>query len=214
MWMLRDSLKNVNSLQVLIDTWWNVNVYVVPAMESGAEGINRYMVECEFICTICIRWHTFVLIDTWWNVNLTTLHLLVEPEQVLIDTWWNVNVPSTTISVDTLSVLIDTWWNVNKSVRQQVYDSLNVLIDTWWNVNVEQFTQYRVEDLVLIDTWWNVNWALRVSENSWKHCINRYMVECELKNVFSDGNIGAVLIDTWWNVNGGTALEVSKRKGY
>ena len=32
---------------VLIDTWWNVNMMVIPIWMQTEESFNRYMVECE-----------------------------------------------------------------------------------------------------------------------------------------------------------------------
>ena len=54
---------------VLIDTWWNVNLFVLRLPAFALQ----------------------VLIDTWWNVNLFVLRLPAFALQVLIDTWWNVN---------------------------------------------------------------------------------------------------------------------------
>ena len=34
---------------VLIDTWWNVNAEEPEEEKVGADGFNRYMVECEFL---------------------------------------------------------------------------------------------------------------------------------------------------------------------
>ena len=36
---------------VLIDTWWNVNTIAVTRKRSNGVCFNRYMVECEYICT-------------------------------------------------------------------------------------------------------------------------------------------------------------------
>ena len=33
--------------RVLIDTWWNVNVFIFMVNRLVARRINRYMVECE-----------------------------------------------------------------------------------------------------------------------------------------------------------------------
>ena len=54
---------------VLIDTWWNVNISSI-----------TFDGEC-----------ILVLIDTWWNVNVVESKTESEPTGVLIDTWWNVN---------------------------------------------------------------------------------------------------------------------------
>ena len=54
---------------VLIDTWWNVNLYL-PTLPQPL---------------------TAVLIDTWWNVNHERQEQVKCRLWVLIDTWWNVN---------------------------------------------------------------------------------------------------------------------------
>ena len=59
-----------NLLQVLIDTWWNVNELI-------------HAVQCT---------GDLVLIDTWWNVNVMVSMTVLTTVIVLIDTWWNVNV--------------------------------------------------------------------------------------------------------------------------
>ena len=56
-------------MNVLIDTWWNVNKVRAKVFEEGKA----------------------VLIDTWWNVNLTWSRTETLQTWVLIDTWWNVN---------------------------------------------------------------------------------------------------------------------------
>ena len=56
-------------LEVLIDTWWNVN--------------QQYHIQ-EMLTQL-------VLIDTWWNVNTLTVSVMPDSIKVLIDTWWNVN---------------------------------------------------------------------------------------------------------------------------
>ena len=54
---------------VLIDTWWNVNSYILQSSSA----------------------HCPVLIDTWWNVNSFIRIQCQMWLMVLIDTWWNVN---------------------------------------------------------------------------------------------------------------------------
>ena len=54
---------------VLIDTWWNVNLQ---------KPCSPLLVKC-------------VLIDTWWNVNINFSGKMAQMTTVLIDTWWNVN---------------------------------------------------------------------------------------------------------------------------
>ena len=79
-------------MNVLIDTWWNVNVFKTLRSEIRCLCFNRYMVECEYYD---IRYNTnrtdAVLIDTWWNVNIVSLKPAATWVGVLIDTWWNVN---------------------------------------------------------------------------------------------------------------------------
>ena len=106
-------------LNVLIDTWWNVNTcprstynmqisfnrYMVECESTckrkrwwWKKRFNRYMVECEFRC-LSILWSRFkVLIDTWWNVNRITAKKKRARTYVLIDTWWNVNMPVNAIT--------------------------------------------------------------------------------------------------------------------
>ena len=55
---------------VLIDTWWNVNHYVINRTRADAMSFNRYMVECESFSYRILFNPCAVLIDTWWNVNL------------------------------------------------------------------------------------------------------------------------------------------------
>ena len=62
---------------VLIDTWWNVNRVITPAITS----------------------ENVVLIDTWWNVNSGFGSPSPGFPSVLIDTWWNVNVDAATFLV-------------------------------------------------------------------------------------------------------------------
>ena len=60
----------VQAISVLIDTWWNVNVFTVVDDIKVAKRFNRYMVECEFNSLYFCIFKAEVLIDTWWNVNL------------------------------------------------------------------------------------------------------------------------------------------------
>ena len=34
--------------EVLIDTWWNVNLKIVDSITNNDQRFNRYMVECEW----------------------------------------------------------------------------------------------------------------------------------------------------------------------
>ena len=56
-------------MQVLIETYWNVNIYVVELLERVVR----------------------VLIETYWNVNRTSSSLVNNSSFVLIETYWNVN---------------------------------------------------------------------------------------------------------------------------
>ncbi len=38
---------NPEAIVVLIDTWWNVNLYQNGTMRIKQTSFNRYMVECE-----------------------------------------------------------------------------------------------------------------------------------------------------------------------
>ena len=100
-------------IDVLIDTWWNVNTNNESAFFNFS-SFNRYMVECEFIPVDSIWCNCLcVLIDTWWNVNEEISWNYVKSNQVLIDTWWNVNMSDNKENLWGDKVLIDTWWNVN-----------------------------------------------------------------------------------------------------
>ena len=83
--VLIDTWWNVNTnkkdiiffnLLLLIDTSWNVYMW---NLVSGADysSFNRYMVECECICSFCRVNFVAVLIDTWWNVNLKILRAVL-----------------------------------------------------------------------------------------------------------------------------------------
>ena len=76
--VLIDTWWNVNSgvwtigyghTGVLIDTWWNVNTLKDSLVKLKQMGFNRYMVECEFYNDTLMEAMKDVLIDTWWNVN-------------------------------------------------------------------------------------------------------------------------------------------------
>ena len=76
--VLIDTWWNVNEIAikvfndsdvVLIDTWWNVNKIAIKVFNDSDVGINRYMVECEYVIEQGIIIFIVVLIDTWWNVN-------------------------------------------------------------------------------------------------------------------------------------------------
>ena len=118
---------------VLIDTWWNVNIFDLQISPVLYSRFNRYMVECELRIPFYCFGIKCVLIDTWWNVN----------EFVWFGSYYK------------YEVLIDTWWNVNRACHETRYYEDKVLIDTWWNVNcfvlcitvryVKRFNRYMVE---------------------------------------------------------------------
>ena len=58
-WNVNISAKDVvnNSIHVLIDTWWNVNVLCDLACLTISNRFNRYMVECEFTLFIYTHHH-------------------------------------------------------------------------------------------------------------------------------------------------------------
>ena len=64
---------------VLIDTWWNVNLFTVFVV-SPSPGFNRYMVECEFQYISYFIKTIIVLIDTWWNVNYSFIIFTTSPK--------------------------------------------------------------------------------------------------------------------------------------
>ena len=53
--------------------------------------INRYIMECKYICSNDRNTEYLELIDTLWNVNDYLLHISERAERELIDTLWNVN---------------------------------------------------------------------------------------------------------------------------
>ena len=59
-------------VKVLIDTWWNVNIFFVFSTRISHISFNRYMVECELATHGYATVEQAVLIDTWWNVNACT----------------------------------------------------------------------------------------------------------------------------------------------
>ena len=89
--LFKEKINDYSEAYVLIDTWWNVNDYLLD----------------------CFAFYYQVLIDTWWNVNTERPDINIFHAVVLIDTWWNVNVSSIKKALGTGAVLIDTWWNVN-----------------------------------------------------------------------------------------------------
>ena len=79
---LIDTLWNVNSnsyfftsknADELIDTLWNVNLLLLKYEDSEFIRINRYIMECKFICKGETNGTRKELIDTLWNVNLSQI---------------------------------------------------------------------------------------------------------------------------------------------
>ena len=68
----------LDGTNVLIDTWWNVNVLNLTDVTNSDK----------------------VLIDTWWNVNSVIGCSCGCSGSVLIDTWWNVNTTSFIMSIN------------------------------------------------------------------------------------------------------------------
>ena len=62
-------IRSRNTLTVLIETYWNVNIDLIKALTA----------------------ETRVLIETYWNVNNINQALKVMEMWVLIETYWNVN---------------------------------------------------------------------------------------------------------------------------
>ena len=80
-------------------------------------------------------------------------------------------------------------------------EAFSELIDTLWNVNEVVRIRCDLSTLELIDTLWNVNW-IRWSQRFWcSPRINRYIMECKLKNSIGFPVAADELIDTLWNVN-------------
>ena len=75
----------------LIDTLWNVNAFLHHYKSNAPSRINRYIMECKFICIYNNIIFCFELIDTLWNVNYFSAYFLFLLRVELIDTLWNVN---------------------------------------------------------------------------------------------------------------------------
>ena len=74
------------------------------------------------------------------------------------------------------------------------------LIDILWNVNKISECHKIGKDVELIDTLWNVNFFIkRIPDFILR--INRYIMECKLKNSIGFPVAADELIDTLWNVN-------------
>ena len=75
---------------VLIDTWWNVNS-IKSSLLSIDSGFNRYMVECKYKCCIwdqlILRRFNRYMVECKWICEESR----IRRNTVLIDTWWNVN---------------------------------------------------------------------------------------------------------------------------
>ena len=78
-----------------------------------AVRINRYIMECKFVCRYINNFSLCELIDTLWNVNLTIVPSFGDSAGELIDTLWNVNSKWLCDVLRRDFELIDTLWNVN-----------------------------------------------------------------------------------------------------
>ena len=56
-------------LAVLIETYWNVNRYLLRLDISWSLRINRNILECKFYLHTIRQSDISVLIETYWNVN-------------------------------------------------------------------------------------------------------------------------------------------------
>ena len=82
---------NIRRTNVLIDTWWNVNKLFSSFLYIFNSGFNRYMVECECVWTIGYG-HTGKGFNRYMVECECRLDIsMVLCVRVLIDTWWNVN---------------------------------------------------------------------------------------------------------------------------
>ena len=55
---------------VLIETYWNVNLRGAYTNAFTEKGINRNILECKFGKSLWVNLHLPVLIETYWNVNM------------------------------------------------------------------------------------------------------------------------------------------------
>ena len=79
-----------------------------------AMRINRNILECKFLCSLCHQVKRLVLIETYWNVNSIFYWSGRQSRGVLIETYWNVNVIEWMLKGIKGYVLIETYWNVNE----------------------------------------------------------------------------------------------------
>ena len=111
-----------------------MNSYTSGHLYWGADGYNRYMVECECIRTsvtvVCLA----VLIDTWWNVNITH-----SSHRYLVSGF---NRYMVECELSLFLYISDSFSRFNRyMVECEFFDIIKctltytVLIDTWWNVN-------------------------------------------------------------------------------
>ena len=80
---------------VLIETYWNVNIFNIFIKSERGQRINRNILECKCeIVGVHLTGFDDVLIETYWNVKLKKDKLLCVRKAVLIETYWNVKVLS------------------------------------------------------------------------------------------------------------------------
>ena len=66
---MRKISRTVRRIQVLIETYWNVNEYPQDVVNAGRLSINRNILECKYESIKLIHNRFLVLIETYWNVN-------------------------------------------------------------------------------------------------------------------------------------------------
>ena len=57
------------AVQVLIETYWNVNKLDLEVNKAGSFSINRNILECKCQSRFFCASAELVLIETYWNVN-------------------------------------------------------------------------------------------------------------------------------------------------
>ena len=78
-------------VNVLIETYWNVNKVYVESFSGECEGLNRNILECKSGQDERFKTSIQVLIETYWNVNYSVIVTKLIQKSVLIETYWNVN---------------------------------------------------------------------------------------------------------------------------
>ncbi len=75
---------------VLIETLWNVKLYMFFLFSVSGIRINRNIVECKDHIDLTAFHHFKVLIETLWNVKYICSSYFTDFHIVLIETLWNV----------------------------------------------------------------------------------------------------------------------------